>query len=150
MVHSKYLFLYFHASGEDIKLAHKFLNYVRNSYQANILAMEYPGYSIFPGSPDSNKINDNARVVYDFAVKKLGFQEWRKAHRQNPVAEQCCLAFILKSVQIISDGRSSDLLYFRRLPTLTRWSGQWLLMSKAVYLEFTASGKVQDLHLIPF
>ena len=75
MVHSKYLFLYFHASGEDIKLAHKFLNYVRNSYQANILAMEYPGYSIFPGSPDSNKINDNARVVYDFAVKKLGFQE---------------------------------------------------------------------------
>lgn len=74
MVGSKYLFLYFHASGEDIKVAYGLLNYIRNSYQANVLAMEYPGYSLYGGSTDSQIINKNARVVYEYAVKKLGFQ----------------------------------------------------------------------------
>ena len=50
MVASKYLIMYFHASGEDIKTAHGLLNYLRNSYQVNVLAMEYPGYSIYKGS----------------------------------------------------------------------------------------------------
>jgi hypothetical protein len=50
MVNSKYLIIYFHSSGEDIKNAHALLNYIRNSYQANVLAMEYPGYSIYKGS----------------------------------------------------------------------------------------------------
>ena len=75
MVNSKYLVIYFHASGEDIKVSHSLLNYVRNSYQVNVIAMEYPGYSIYSGSPDSEKINQDARVVYEFVVKKLGFSE---------------------------------------------------------------------------
>lgn len=50
MVNSKYLIMYFHASGEDIKTAHGLCNYLRNSYQVNVLAMEYPGYSIYKGS----------------------------------------------------------------------------------------------------
>lgn len=54
MVGSKYLIIYFHASGEDIKNSHGLLNYMRNSFQANVLAMEYPGYSIFKGSPSSD------------------------------------------------------------------------------------------------
>ena len=33
MVGSKYLLLYFHASGEDIKLSHKLLDLLRNLYQ---------------------------------------------------------------------------------------------------------------------
>lgn len=53
MVNSKYLFLYFHASGEDIKLSREFLNHIRNIYQSNVLALEYPGYSVYKGSPSS-------------------------------------------------------------------------------------------------
>jgi len=75
MVNSKYLVIYFHASSEDIKSAHGLLNYIRNSYQVNVLAMEYPGYSIYKGSASSEEINKDAKVVYDFAMKKLGYQE---------------------------------------------------------------------------
>jgi hypothetical protein len=52
MVESKYLLIYFHSAGEDIKQAHGLLNYMRNSYQANVIAMEYPGYGIYAGSSD--------------------------------------------------------------------------------------------------
>ena len=37
--------------------------------------MEYPGYSIFKGSSDSSVINQNAKTVYQFCIKELGFQE---------------------------------------------------------------------------
>lgn len=74
MVGSKYLVMYFHAAGEDIKLAHSLLNYIRNSYQVNVIAMEYPGYSIYKGSPTSQEINKNARTVYNFITTKMGFQ----------------------------------------------------------------------------
>lgn len=60
MVKSKYLILYFHASGEDIKTARGLLDHIRNLYQCNVLAMEYPGYSIFKGSPNSQAIKENA------------------------------------------------------------------------------------------
>jgi pimeloyl-ACP methyl ester carboxylesterase len=75
MVNSKYLLLYFHASGEDIKSAHTLLNYIRNSYQINVLAMEYPGYSIYKGSVSAEEINKNAKLVYEFVTGKFGFQE---------------------------------------------------------------------------
>lgn len=64
MVNSKYLLVYFHSSGEDIKLSHGLLNYIRNSYQINVVAMEYPGYSIYKGSPNSETIDQDARTVY--------------------------------------------------------------------------------------
>ena len=75
MVNSKYLILYFHASGEDIKNSQGLLNYIRNSYQVNVMAMEYPGYSIYKGSTSSAQVNLNARIVYNFVTTQLGFQE---------------------------------------------------------------------------
>ncbi len=35
MVGSRYLIIYFHASGEDIKLSHKLLDLLRNLYQVD-------------------------------------------------------------------------------------------------------------------
>jgi len=37
MVESKYLILYFHASGEDIKLCKKMLDLMRNLYQVRAI-----------------------------------------------------------------------------------------------------------------
>ena len=74
MVKSKYLILYFHASGEDIKIAHGLLNFLRNSYQASVIAMEYKGYSIYQGSTKSEIIIDDAHTVYDYLCKKMGFK----------------------------------------------------------------------------
>lgn len=75
MVESKYLLIYFHSAGEDIKQAHGLLNYMRNSYQANVIAMEYPGYGIYAGSSDGQRVNQDARVLYDFCIRELGFME---------------------------------------------------------------------------
>jgi hypothetical protein len=40
MVKSEYILIYFHASGEDIKLCHGLLNHLRNSYQVIYLLKE--------------------------------------------------------------------------------------------------------------
>jgi len=37
--------------------------------------MEYPGYSIYKGSANSKQVNEDARTVYGYVIKKLGFQE---------------------------------------------------------------------------
>lgn len=50
------------------------LNHLRNSYQINVLAMEYPGYSIHKGKPNSETIKNETKVVYDYLVEKLGFK----------------------------------------------------------------------------
>lgn len=73
MVKSKYLILYFHSSGEDIKSARGLLDHLRNLYQCNVLAMEYPGYSVYKGSPNSHLIKTNAEAVYDYMTKMVGF-----------------------------------------------------------------------------
>ena len=37
--------------------------------------MEYPGYSIYPGKPDSDIIREDALHVYDYLTHKLGFNQ---------------------------------------------------------------------------
>ena len=82
MVGSRYLILYLHASGEDIKLCHKMLDLLRNLYQVclhfmkvNVLAMEYCGYSIYRGTPSTDTIKDDSAYVYNYIVNKLGFKQ---------------------------------------------------------------------------
>jgi hypothetical protein len=82
LVNSKYLLIYFHASGEDIKLSYPLMNHLRNLYQVsqsimqiNVVAMEYPGYSIYKGSARAQRINEDAQTVYNYLVKEVGFCE---------------------------------------------------------------------------
>lgn len=82
MVNSKYLLLYFHASGEDIKLSHSLLNQIRNFFQVlltllkiNVIAMEYPGYSIYKGKTSSDVIKEDAALIYSYVTNKLGFKQ---------------------------------------------------------------------------
>ena len=37
--------------------------------------MEYPGYSIHKGKPKSERIKEEAKIVYDFVRDKLNFKE---------------------------------------------------------------------------
>ena len=82
MVGSRYLIFYLHASGEDIKLTHKMLDLLRNLYQVtskniqvNVIAMEYPGYSIYKGSPSSETIKEDSAYVYNHIVNRMGFKQ---------------------------------------------------------------------------
>lgn len=52
------------------------MNHLRNLYQVtpqftqiNVVAMEYPGYSIYKGSARAQRVNEDAQTVYDYLVK---------------------------------------------------------------------------------
>lgn len=75
MVNSKYLVVYFHSAGEDMKLSYKLVDLIRNLYQVNVLVMEYPGYSIYAGKSNSEVIRNDAEWVYKYMVNKVGFKE---------------------------------------------------------------------------
>ncbi len=65
------LILFFHANGEDLvdisKLCQKLADYM-NCY---VVAMEYPGYSMYQGSPSENQILEDAEAVMNFVVEEL-------------------------------------------------------------------------------
>lgn len=66
------LLLFFHANGEDLNLLKPFLEYMTRCLNTSILAMEYPGYSLYQGQPSENQIIEDSEAVYDFAVEQLG------------------------------------------------------------------------------
>ena len=74
LVSSRYLILYFHSSGEDIKLSYGLANHLRNLYQINVVVVEYPGYSIYKGSPKVERVREDAFTVYDYLITKAGFK----------------------------------------------------------------------------
>jgi len=45
--------LYFHGNAEDIGLASELLEYVRSLLRVHVLAIEYPGYGVYDGTPDA-------------------------------------------------------------------------------------------------
>lgn len=51
-----YLLIYFHGNGEDVFRSQELLDHLRCNLEVNILAMEYPGYGVYPGSPNDEKI----------------------------------------------------------------------------------------------
>ncbi len=71
---SPFILLYFHGNGEDIFLAHDLLSNLRNNLQIYIMAIEYPGYGIYKGSPSAERIIDDAMNVYDYIID-IGFKK---------------------------------------------------------------------------
>mmetsp|Transcript_93960 Transcript_93960/g.223602 ORF Transcript_93960/g.223602 Transcript_93960/m.223602 type:complete len:367 (+) Transcript_93960:82-1182(+) len=71
--HARFLFIYFHANAEDLGLSYSFCKILRDLFQVHILAVEYPGYGICPGTADEAGIMANAEAAMDFAVKTLGW-----------------------------------------------------------------------------
>ncbi|CAE8628837.1 unnamed protein product, partial [Polarella glacialis] len=69
--HARFLIIYFHANAEDLGLSYTFCQVMRDLFQVHILAVEYPGYGICPGTPDEAGIMDNARAAMDFAINSL-------------------------------------------------------------------------------
>ena len=71
---SPFILLYFHGNGEDVFLANDLLNNLRNNLQIYIMAIEYPGYGIYKGSPSAEKIIEDAVKVYDYVID-IGFKK---------------------------------------------------------------------------
>ena len=58
--------IYFHGNAEDVGYASDLLDYVRTLLKVHVLAVEYPGYGIYDGSPNADQIIDDALDVYDY------------------------------------------------------------------------------------
>jgi len=64
--------IYFHGNAEDIGWALEFCNALKAHLQVHVLAMEYPGYSMYVGEPDADKICRDAEIVFDFLTMEIG------------------------------------------------------------------------------
>lgn len=69
--HARFLFIYFHANAEDLGLCHTFCTIIRDLFQVHVLAVEYPGYGICPGTPTEEGIRANAQAAVRFALDTL-------------------------------------------------------------------------------
>jgi len=43
--------LYFHGNAEDVGLAFDLMDYIRSLLRINVMAVEYPGYGVYDGTP---------------------------------------------------------------------------------------------------
>lgn len=71
---SSKVLMYFHGNAEDLGQAYQLLNHIRNTLKIHVLAMEYPGYGIYPGTPSAKTILEDSNTVFDYIVEQLN---WR-------------------------------------------------------------------------
>ena len=68
---SSKVLLYFHGNAEDICLTYEILDMLRSYLGVHVLAMEYPGYGVYPGKPSADSITKDAQAVFDFLTNFL-------------------------------------------------------------------------------
>lgn len=61
---SSKLLIYFHGNAEDIGLAYELLDHLRATLMVHVLAVEYPGYGVYPGSANAPRILADSEVVF--------------------------------------------------------------------------------------
>jgi pimeloyl-ACP methyl ester carboxylesterase len=69
---SSKVMMYFHGNAEDIGLTYDLLDHLRLTLLVHIIAVEYPGYGIYTGSPSASAITSDAVCVFDFLTDVLG------------------------------------------------------------------------------
>ena len=72
---SKNFVIFFHGNAEDIFLSRMMAEILLETLNMNIITVEYPGYSIYEGSPTAEKILENTTIVYDFIKKKFYLED---------------------------------------------------------------------------
>ncbi len=72
---SSKILLYFHGNAEDIGKAQDFMDLMSEELKVHVIAMEYVGYGIYPGSPTAELISDDAFNVYDYIHSCMKWEE---------------------------------------------------------------------------
>lgn len=65
------LIIYFHGNAEDLGLAYELLEHMKNTMKMHVLAVEYPGYGIYPGHPNSEGILEDALTVWEYLTNEM-------------------------------------------------------------------------------
>ena len=70
------LLIYFHGNAEDLGSCNFLMSLFKRRLNVRVLAVEYPGYGLFGyEQSDSDKMLQNALIVFDFAVTVLKVRE---------------------------------------------------------------------------
>ena len=67
---SKNFIIVFHGNAEDVFSARSMGNSLHQKIGMNVIIVEYPGYSIYKGESEADKILQDTIIIYDF-IKKL-------------------------------------------------------------------------------
>ena len=65
------IMIYFHANAEDAALNDEIAFSIKGQLKVHILCIEYPGYSVYKGKPDENKMCEDSVTVFDYLVIDL-------------------------------------------------------------------------------
>lgn len=69
---SSKVLLYFHGNAEDIGQSFRMLDFLGATLRVHVIAVEYPGYGVYPGEPSSQRVTDDACNVFDFLTDTVG------------------------------------------------------------------------------
>jgi esterase/lipase len=72
---SKNFIIFFHGNAEDVFSARSIGCSLHKKIGMNIIVVEYPGYSIYKGSPEAEKILQNTATIYDFVKKQFHLED---------------------------------------------------------------------------
>ena len=72
---SKNFIIFFHGNAEDMFLSYEMASPLQEKTGMNLIIVEYPGYSIFQGEPNSDKILENTVVIYDYIKNKFNLED---------------------------------------------------------------------------
>lgn len=67
--------IYMHGNAEDIGIAKEFLECTREHTDFHIIAVEYPGYGIYRGSPEATRIMQDVINVFDYIATQCQWGE---------------------------------------------------------------------------
>lgn len=70
------VFIHFHANGEDVSQCYQLLDQIRRKLCISVIAVEYPGYGIYPDRPANKKAQQilrDAETVFEFVTNQLKF-----------------------------------------------------------------------------
>lgn len=68
---ARFLLIFFHSNAEDLGRCRWFCHFLRDQFQVHVLAVEYPGYGVCPGSATREGVLANAHAALQFATQGL-------------------------------------------------------------------------------
>jgi pimeloyl-ACP methyl ester carboxylesterase len=69
------ILIFFHGNAEDIGWSLSFVTKLQKILKVHVLSMEYPGYGLYIGKPNANKILEDAEIVFNYLTQTVGVRE---------------------------------------------------------------------------
>lgn len=133
---AQFLILYFHSNAEDLGMCRWFCKFLHEQFQVHVLAVEYPGYGVSPGSPTPGGICTHAHAALQFATKVLRLPLSRikifgRSIGTGPALELAA-KFAVSGLILVTPFLSVRELIRDRLGPLANFFGEWFENIKAI------------------